>query len=379
MRQIVLTIIGIAIIVLALLGARFIINNSSKPIPKIEKIVKTVFTETAVNKTVPIIIPANGTLIAKNRLELYSEVQGVLQGSSHDFKVGQPYRKGESLIRLNSSEFFANVQSTKSEFYNLITSIMPDLRVDYPDEFNSWEAYLNNFDINKSVKPLPETTDEKAKYFVTGRGLITSYYNVKNLEQRLSKYNIRAPFNGVLIEALVTKGTLVRAGQKLGEFINTSVYELELAIGQSYSDLLKLGETVSLKTLEGDKTYTGKVTRINSRLDQTTQSIKVFVEVKGRGLREGMYLEAQLNAKEEPNAIKISRKLLVNQSEIFIVRDSILDLIPVTPVYFSPKEVVLKGVPDGTKMLSKSVPGSYAGMLVKIYSEKKDDTKLLAE
>ncbi len=369
MRKLILSAIGLVIILLAVLGAYLIIENSNKPKPRIEKVVKTVFAETVTNTTVPITIPANGTLVAKHKLELYSEVQGVFQSSAHDFKAGQPYRKGESLIRINSSEYYASVQSAKSDLYNLITSIMPDLRLDYPEVFPAWEAYLNNFDISKSVAPLPETNDEKANYFITGRGIVSSYYNIKNLEQRLSKYSIYAPFNGILTEALVTKGTLVRSGQKLGEYIDTSVYELELAISKTFSDLLQIGEKVELNTLEGNQTYTGNVTRVNGRIDQATQTIKVFVEVKGDNLKEGMFLEANLEAKDEPNAIKISRKLLVDESEIFIIKDSILDLIQVKPVYFSPKEVVIKGVPDGTKILSKSVPGAYAGMLVKVNQE----------
>ncbi|HAT66656.1 MAG TPA: efflux transporter periplasmic adaptor subunit, partial [Flavobacteriaceae bacterium] len=227
----------------------------------------------------------------------------------------------------------------------------------------------NSININKSLPPLPETSSEKVNYFITGRGVTTSYYNIKNLEQRLGKYSISAPFSGVLTEALVTKGTLIRQGQKLGEFIDTSVYELELSIGKNYSDLLSLGEKVALNSIDGNDTFTGTVTRVNSSIDQATQTIKVYVEVKGEGLKEGMYLEAQLEAKEEPNAIKLSRKLLVNESEIFIVRDSILDVLEVEPVYFSSKDMVVKGIPDGTQVVSRPVAGAYAGMLVKVYKE----------
>ena len=144
------------------------------------------------------------------------------------------------------------------------------------------------------------------------------------------------------------------------------MYELELSIGKTYSDLLGLNEKVTLSTLEGNNTYTGTVSRINARVDQATQTIQVFVEVKGENLKEGMYLEAQLEAKEEPNAIEISRKLLVDEDEIFIIQDSILNTITIDPVYFSPKNVVVKGVPDGTKILAKPIPGAYAGMRVKV-------------
>jgi multidrug efflux pump subunit AcrA (membrane-fusion protein) len=366
MRKLILYGLGIAILVIAFFGSKYLIDSNNKPKPTIDKVVKTVFAETVTNTTVPIIIPANGTLQAKERLELFAEVQGVFQSSANDFKVGQRYKKGQTLIRINAAEYYASVQAAKSEFYNLVTSLMPDLRLDYPDAFPKWQAYLNSFDVNEPVPALPETTSDKVNYFVTGRGVYASYYNIKNLEQRLGKYSIYAPFDGVLTEALVTKGTLIRQGQKLGEYINTSVFELELAIGKTFSDLLSLGEKVELSIPQTSKTYTGTVSRINGRVDPETQTIQVFVEVNGEDLKEGMYLEAQLEAREQANAIKISRKLLVDDSEIFIVQDSILNLIPVEPVYYSPKEVVVQGVPDGTKILSKSIPGAYAGMLVKV-------------
>lgn len=365
MRKLILIGIGILIILGSLFGAYLIVKYNTKSKPKVDKVVKTVFVERVKNTTVPITIPTNGNLVAKHRLELYAEVQGVFQNSAHDFKAGQAYRKGESLIKINSSEYYASVQSAKSNLYNLITSIIPDLRLDFPEYFPAWESYLRNFDMDKSVAPLPVMQDEKVNFFITGRGILSAYYNIKNLEQRLSKYNIAAPFSGVLTEALVTKGTLIRPGQKLGEFIDTSVYELELAIGKTFGDLLQIGESVDLKTLEGDDTYDGHVTRINSKIDQATQTVKVFVEVEADNLKEGMYLEAQLEAKDVPNAIKISRKLLLNNSEIFVLRDSLLDVIKVKPVYFSPNEVVIQDVPDDTQILSKPLPGAYSGMLVK--------------
>ncbi|NHF58491.1 HlyD family efflux transporter periplasmic adaptor subunit [Flavobacteriaceae bacterium TP-CH-4] len=375
MRKIILSVLGLLLIVGAFFGAKAIIASKKNFRPKAEKVVKTVFTEVVKNGTVPIVVPANGNLRAKRRVELYSEVQGVFKGGSKLFKTGTAFRKGETIIRIDAAEYAASVQSAKSNLYNQLTSIMPDLRLDYPDIFPKWEAYLNGFDLAESTPELPEMVSEKEKFFISGRGILTSYYNVKNLEQRLSKYRIAAPFNGVLTEALVTEGTLVRAGQKLGEFINTDVYELEVAVSKTYSDMLKVGEAVELTSLDSEKTYTGKVVRINANIDQATQTIQAFIEVKDNSLKEGMYLEANLDAKEEPNAIEIDRNLLLESNQIFVVRDSILDLIDVRPVYFSDKKVVIKEVPDGTTIMAKPLIGAYTGMAVKIYEEKTTDTQ----
>ena len=231
MRKIITILLGIVVIVGSIYLAGVIVDSKENRRPQPKKVVKTVFVDTVQNGTVAIKVPANGSLVAKNRIELYAEVQGVFKKGSHPFKTGQEYRSGQTLIKIDATEYYANVQSAKSELYNLVTSIMPDLQLDYPAHFSKWQNYLANFDLEKTTPKLPEITTEKEKFFITGRGIYTSYYNVKNLEQRLGKYTIRAPFTGILTEALVTEGTLVRVGQKLGEFIQTGTYELEVAVG----------------------------------------------------------------------------------------------------------------------------------------------------
>ncbi|WP_405412803.1 efflux RND transporter periplasmic adaptor subunit [Maribacter sp. Asnod1-A12] len=375
MRKIIFTVLGILLIAVSFVLAGYIIDSKKTFKPKSVKVVKTVFTEIVQNGTVPIVVSANGNLTAKQRVELYAEVQGLFKKGSKLFKEGQAFRQGETIISIDADEYAASVQSAKSNLFNQLTSVMPDLRLDYPDIYAKWQSYLSNFDMSKTTPPLPEMATEKEKFFISGRGILTSYYNVKNLEQRLSKYRISAPFSGVLTETLVTEGTLVRSGQKLGEFINTEVYELEVAISKRYTDLLKVGESVELTNLDDNSKYKGKVTRINGSIDQATQTVNAYIEVQGDNLREGMYLEADLDAKKEENAIEVDRGLLLEGNKIFVVRDSILDIIDVDPVYFSDKRVVLKNVPNGLTIVSKPISGAYSGMAVKIYAEQPENTE----
>ena len=375
MRKIILSILGVLFIVASYFFAKRLIDNKHKPKPVAAKVIKTVFIDTVKNATIPIIIPANGNLQAKQRVELYSEVQGVFRSGSHLFKAGQNYRKGQTLIRVDAAEYYASVQSSKSNLYNSIAAIMPDLRLDFPEVFQKWQTYLNGFNLDKTTPKLPEMTSEKENYFITGRGIVTNYFNVKNLEQRLAKYTISAPFSGILTEALATEGSLIRNGQKLGEFINPSVYEMEVAISKSFANILKAGETVSLTNLDKTETYTGKISRVNGSIDATTQTITTFIEVKDTNLKEGMFLEANLNAKSIDNAIEIDRNLLTDNQEIFIVKDSLLAVMPAKPIHFSDTKVVLKEVPNGTIILKRPVPGAYAGMLVKPFVNKAKETK----
>ncbi len=375
MRKLILAILGVLLIIASIFLSQKIIDSKNKKRPVAKKVIKTVFVEVVKNSTIPIIIPANGNLTAKRRVEIYSEVQGVFKPGKKLFKPGQRYKKDEAFITINDTEYYANVQSAKSNLYNSIASILPDLRLDFPEVYPKWKTYITGFDLNKATPELPKMPSEKENFFISGRGIVSSYFNVKNLEQRLSKYNITAPFDGILIEALVTEGTLIRNGQKLGEFIDPSVYEMEVALSKSYASFLKVGKTVLLNNLEGTEQYSGKVSRVNGNIDATTQTVSAFIEVKNKDLKEGMYLEANLNAKKQENAIEISRSLLLDENKVFVVKDTILDVIDVTPVYFSNSKVVIKDIPNGTVILSKPVPGAYAGMQVKPMKNSNSVTK----
>ena len=76
MRKIIISAIGVLLIVGSYFGAKSIINAKKKPKPKIEKVVKHVFVENVKNGDVQIIIPANGNLVAKHRIELFFSLNG---------------------------------------------------------------------------------------------------------------------------------------------------------------------------------------------------------------------------------------------------------------------------------------------------------------
>ena len=81
MRNTILSILGILTIVGAIFLGKYLINKNQKPKPKFKRQIKTVFVEKIENKEIPIILSASGNLIAKNKIEIFSEVQGVLKPS----------------------------------------------------------------------------------------------------------------------------------------------------------------------------------------------------------------------------------------------------------------------------------------------------------
>ena len=140
MRKIILALLGVILIIASVYTSKIIISSKSKIRKAPPKVIKTVYVDTVSNSMIPIIIPANGNLIAKRRVEIYSEVQGIFKPTSKLFKPGEKYNKNEVFITINNTEYYANVQSAKSNLYNSIVAVMADLRLDFPDIYPKWEA-----------------------------------------------------------------------------------------------------------------------------------------------------------------------------------------------------------------------------------------------
>jgi membrane fusion protein, multidrug efflux system len=366
MRKIIITISGIAILGLGVLGNRILTNSKEVPEKKVENSVNSVYVQSVTNEEIPVSIATSGSVFAKDRMEIYAEVTGIFEQGSKPFKPGVSFSSGATLIQINNTEFNASVISQRAAFKNAVTSILADIRFDYPDSYSMWSDYLNTINIEKNLPSLPKAKSEQESHYITGKNISATYYGIKNLETRLNKYRIAAPYSGVLVAAEVTPGTLVNPGQKLGEFIKPGVFELELNVNSTLKELLQLNKKVNLTNIDKSKSWVGTVSRINPQVNTSSQTIQIFVEVKADDLNEGEFVEADIEAQNVVNAIEIPRTLLVNNQSVYIVEENQLRLLPVDIVYSKTSTVIIKGINDGVKMLSKPFPGAFEGMNVTI-------------
>lgn len=368
-RAIIGILLGCLLIFLANMLANNIVESKAKPKTKIENKVNKIFTQTVQNGEVPVTIFEKGNLQALRKVELYAEVQGILKTGNKLFKPGQSYSKGNTLFSIDDAEFKAGLVAQKSVLYNLIAQVMPDLKLDYPDVFEKWNQYLSGFQIEQSTPTLPIFSTDREKYFINSKNIITTYYNIKNLEEKHKKYNIYSPFYAIVTESLVNPGALIRTGQPLGTIISPSVYEVPISVNESYKDYLAIGKKVTLHNLSRTASWTGKIARINATINPSTQGIVTYVEVSGKGLKDGMFVEAEITGKAITDGFEIARKLLIDNATVYTVEDQKLKSLPVDVAFFKSKTAIITGLPDGTILLNNAVPGAYDGMLVEIVNE----------
>ena len=157
LRKVLGVVLGIALLIGAFFVARTLIGANKRTRREVPQAIKKVYTRPVINGEVPILVNASGNLVASRKIELYSEVQGILQESVRPFKAGQFYRKGQVLMKMDNREFYSSLLAQRSALYDLIATMMPDLKFDYPEAFDHWETYLQSFDLKKPVKPLPRS------------------------------------------------------------------------------------------------------------------------------------------------------------------------------------------------------------------------------
>lgn len=359
--------IAILIIIVAVIFVRGIKALKAEE-PTVENEKKGLLVNVIYPKLETIVHHYNGTgkLRAVDRFEIVAQVDGQLLQSARHFKEGKSYRKGETMLEIDHQEFYMSLLAQKSELITLVTSILPDLKTDYPESYPVWKEYVSSIRVDQQLTAMPDAQSEQEQFFLSGKGILSKYYSVKSGEEKLVKYIVKAPFTGVVTSVSAEAGTAVRPGTTMGTMISTEQYDLEITIPLSNMEQIKIGTEAQLTSSEIKGEWTGKVVRISGDIDEQSQSVRVFIRTRGSDLKEGMYLNAEIEQKPFENSMKVPRKMVDDENQIFIVENNALKNIEVQVVTQQKDYAIIKGLPEGTPVLSTVVKSAYDGMPVRI-------------
>lgn len=364
-------ILGFLFLLLGVVVMKWLTSKQAEPEKKADAPLKQVATAVVKNQNLHYPIAITGPLKALQRSELFAEVQGVFERGSRDFREGVSFQKGDLLLQVDDREARAAFFAQRSQFVSSVGQVLADLSLDYPQAVPAWEDYLAKLSKGNSLQEPPAVADEKLDLFLNGRGIYTQYHNLRAAQVRLEKHRITAPYNGVLTLALVDAGTLVRPGQKLGEFIQTGWYEMEASVPTREMGQLKIGQKITLTSKELPGTWTGEVVRFNKIVDPSTQSIQVYLKVQGQDLAEGLYLSGELESEPLSNVVEIPRSVIYDNQFVYVVKDSTLVKQPIDLQRFTSTSALVSGLPDGAEIMMENMPSAYEGMKVSPLSKNK--------
>ncbi|MCA1763904.1 MAG: efflux RND transporter periplasmic adaptor subunit [Cryomorphaceae bacterium] len=349
-RQIIIILIGVGILAASILLSGMLTKEKPEQKDKadLKTAVKAREMETGeVKRTVRI----TGRLVPEKEITVFAEVGGVATFGVRPFKVGANFKKGEIMIRINSDEIQSALIAGRSNFQSLLAGIIPDLKTDFPDVAETWESYLFDMEIDENLPPLPEIESKKLKLFLSGRQVFSNYYNIRENETRLAKFNIRAPFSGSLVSASLDEGSLVRVGQPLGEFISSGSFELESGISYSDVQYLSPGTEFTARDVNAGREFKAIVVRVSDRVDPQTQQVKIFSRIASSDARSGIYLEGDIPAETFDDANEIPIDALVGNDGVFTISDSTATLQKVDVEYKNNEIAIVSGLPERAKII----------------------------
>lgn len=270
-----------------------------------------------------------GKVISAQSINLVAEASGKLMPGKVSLKKAIHFSKNDLLFQIDNSDARLTLIAQKSDFMNLISASMAEIKYDYPDSFQSWENYLQQLDVNKSLTILPETKSKKEKAFISNKKILSAYYSIKSAEEKLSKFSFYAPYNGSIADLKVEIGTVVAAGTNIGRIIRTDEMEVEIPVKAEMISWVQKGMSVILSSQDKKSQWNGTVQRISDFIDVNTQSVLVFVKIipnTSSQLLEGMYLTADFKTKILQEVMELPRKSLVGNDKVYVFQNGKLVL-----------------------------------------------------
>lgn len=288
-----------------------------------------------------------GRVIPKNTTQLFAEVPGKLRPGGILFKPGVSFAKGDILLKIESEEFRLGLEAQRSAFLNALTSIMPDMKSDFPESYPDWLSYVEQYKSGDTLAPLPEPQSNKEKYYITTYQIYNQYFTIKAQEERLSKYTITAPYAGTITQANIDVGSMISPGQPLGTIIHRYSYELEAGVNLETESQIKIGDRITFTSNDIPGTWVGTVVRKNKVIDPTTQNIPVYLQLKGKDIRAGMYLEGSYDFGKYTDVAILPSKAIKRDNSVLLLKDNTIEGRQIQPLEFQTESVVIQGLQEG--------------------------------
>lgn len=363
-RQIIIVVIALVVLGISYGGSEYLATLKEEPVirkpPAVKKFVETAAVRYSDLKTEVI---SYGRVENAESLDLISEVSGRMSQGIR-LKAGQNFKKGNLIFSIDDEEASLTLKAQKSNFLRDLAGILPDFKVDFSDNFKTWQTYFSQLDTDKKFPPLPEAKSEKEKTFLATKGIYSTYYTIKSAEARLQKHRYYAPFTGSIMEVAMQSGSYVNTGTRIGKILRTGSHELKISVETKDIPWIQVGSPVQIYSEESQQGWEGQVNRISDYVNQNTQSVDVFVSIfsNGQKIYDGQFFKASVPARTVKNGMIMPRNAIYNGSEVFVLQDSLLKVRNINVIRLTEEDAIFDGLKEGEELVIEPLLGAYNNM-----------------
>jgi membrane fusion protein (multidrug efflux system) len=218
-------------------------------------------------------LSAVGSLRAVRGVDVTSEIAGLVQKIY--FKSGDEVQEGKLLLQLNADSDIALLHSLEAA------------------------AELANTVYERDRKQYQVQAVSKATLDADAADLKVKRAQVAQQAAIIEKKSIHAPFAGKLGISTVNPGQYINPGDKIVTLQSLNLIYLDFYLPQQHLSQLSMGRRVVAKTDSyPDRTFTGKISAVNPKVDTNTRNIQLEATIENprHELLPGMYATVEVQA-----------------------------------------------------------------------------------
>ena len=231
--------------------------------------------------------PISGSLMPELAAQVRSEVTGSVIEVVAD--QGMAVKKGTVLARIDETAYRDAYLSARAMVRT---------------QENNLQVARRNAERTKRLADagaVAERELEQAQYTATNaEGLLAdARARLATASKQLEKTTVRAPFAGVVSEAVVSAGDVVQPGGALFTVVDPRSMRLEASVPASELAVVKVGTPVEFSVSGyGDRKFTGRISRVNPAVDPATRQVRIYVALPNaeNTLVAGLFAEGRVSA-----------------------------------------------------------------------------------
>src|SRR5687768_14451089 len=219
----------------------------------------------------------SGSLQAAREADVRAEITGTVVQSLAD--NGQAVQKGQLLARIDDTAIRDQWLSARS----LVTSAQNAANVARRDEAGAIAE--RELDAARQGRIAAEAQLEDARA------------RLSLAQRQLDNTQIRAPFAGLVSERAASAGDVMQPGSQMFTIVDPSSMRLEASVPAEALTALRVGDPVEFSVnAYPDRTFTGRVERINPAADPNTRQVRIYVAIPNVGGRlvAGLFAEGRV-------------------------------------------------------------------------------------
>lgn len=308
-----------------------------------------------------------GQVTPMSEIDVAVEVQGKLEAGAVRMKPGVAFAKGQVLYRVNNEEAFYTLSARKTQLSNLVVGAMPDIELDFPSETSKWLNFMNSIKASSALPELPNMNTSKERMFMTSRGVLAEYYNIRSQESRLSKYSYIAPFSGTVLETYSEPGAIANPGVRLARIAKTNDFEIKVPISLDQIANYQKQGSVQFFDSDGNMVGTGTINRISDVINQQTQSVDVYYSIRPAGnqkIYSGLFLNVAINQKAVKSSVTVPR-ICVSDNKVNVLKNGKIVPRSIQIVGNKPDSLFISGLTNGDQVILDKIEMDTKGKIFK--------------